>query len=125
MSDTQLRDEVMTLFLAGHETTALALSWTCFLLAENPCIEAKLVEELRAVLSGREPTAEDLPLLRYTEMLLKESMRLYLAVLLVERRIVADCDIGGYLVTAGSNIFIFQSLTQRDPRFFSYSFTFD
>src|SRR6201987_2493060 len=77
MSDAQLRDEVMTLFLAGHETTAIALSWTCFLLAENPCIEAKLVEELRTVVGEREPTADDLPRLRYTEMILKKSMRLY------------------------------------------------
>jgi len=125
MSDAQLRDEVMTLFLAGHETTAIALSWTCFLLAQNPCIEAKLVEELRAVLGDREPTAEDLPLLRYTEMVLKESMRLYPAVWGIGRRAVADCEIGGYRVTAGTNIFIFQSLTQRDPRFFSNPDAFD
>src|SRR5215471_595322 len=125
MSDAQLRDEVMTLFLAGHETTAIALSWTCFLLAQNPWIEAKLVEELRAVLGDREPTAEDVPLLRYTEMVLKESMRLYPAVWGIGRRAVADCEIGGYRVTAGTNIFIFQSLTQRDPRFFSNPDAFD
>jgi cytochrome P450 len=125
MSDAQLRDEVMTLFLAGHETTAIALSWTCFLLAENPGIEAKLVEELRTVLGDREPTVEDLPLLRYTEMILKESMRLYPAVWGIGRRAVADCEIGGYRVTAGTNIFIFQSLTQRDPRFFSNPDAFD
>jgi len=119
MSDAQLRDEVMTLFLAGHETTALALSWTCFLLAENPRIEAKLIEELRTVLGDREPAVEDLSRLRYTEMILKESMRLYPAVWGIGRRAVADCEIGGYHVTAGTNIFIFQSLTQRDPRFFS------
>ena len=125
LSDTQLRDEVMTLFLAGHETTALALSWTCFLLAENPPIEGKLVAELRDVLGDREPTADDLPLLRYTEMVLKESMRLYPAVWGIGRRAVADCEIGGYRVTAGTNIFIFQSLTQRDPRFFSNPDAFD
>jgi cytochrome P450 len=125
MSDAQLRDEVMTLFLAGHETTAIALSWTCFLLAENPQIETKLVEELRAVLRGREPTVEDLPHLRYTEMVLKESMRLYPAVWGIGRRAVSDCEIGGYRVPAGTNIFIFQSLTQRDPRFFSNPDIFD
>jgi cytochrome P450 len=125
MSDAQLRDEVMTLFLAGHETTAIALSWTCFLLAENPPIEAKLVEELRTVLGGREPTADDIPLLRYSEMILKESMRLYPAVWGIGRRALADCEISGYRVTAGTNIFIFQSLTQRDPRFFCNPDTFD
>jgi cytochrome P450 len=125
MSDAQLRDEVMTLFLAGHETTAIALSWTCYLLAENPCVEAKLVEELRTAVGEREPTADDLPRLRYTEMILKESMRLYPAVWGIGRRAVADCQIGDYRVTAGTNIFIFQSLTQRDPRFFANPDAFD
>jgi len=125
MSDAQLRDEVMTLFLAGHETTAIALSWTCFLLAENPRIEAKLVEELRTVLGDREPTADDVPLLRYTEMILKESMRLYPAVWGIGRRALTDCEIGGYRVAAGTNVFIFQSLTQRDRRFFPNPDGFD
>ncbi|HXU49298.1 MAG TPA: cytochrome P450 [Candidatus Binatia bacterium] len=119
MSDTQLRDEVMTLFLAGHETTAIALSWTCYLLAKNPQVEAMLVEELRDVLGGREPMVEDIPRLRYTEMILKESMRLYPAVWGIGRRAIRDCEIGGYRVAAGTNIFIFQALTQRDPRFFA------
>jgi cytochrome P450 len=125
MSDVQLRDEVMTLFLAGHETTAIALSWTCFLLAKNPSVEAKLVEELSAVLGDREPTANDVPLLRFTEMILKESMRLYPAVWGIGRRALKDCEMGGYRVAAGTNIFIFQSLTQRDPRFFPNPDTFD
>jgi len=125
MSDAQLRDEVMTLFLAGHETTAIALSWTCYLLAENPCVEAKLVEELRTVVGEGVPTAADLPRLRYTEMILKESMRLYPAVWGIGRRAMADCDIGDYNVAAGTNIFIFQSLTQRDPRFFTNPDAFD
>src|SRR5262249_39470867 len=68
MNDAQLRDELMTLFLAGHETTAIALSWACFLIAQNPEVEAKIAEELRTVLGDREPTVEDLPHLRYTEM---------------------------------------------------------
>ena len=125
MSDAQLRDEVMTLFLAGHETTAIALSWTCFLIAQNPEIEAKLVEELCEVLGDREPTIEDVPRLRYTEMILKESMRLYPAVWGIGRRAIADCEIGGYRVAAGTNIFVFQFLTQRDPRFFPNPDTFD
>jgi cytochrome P450 len=125
MSDAQLRDEVMTLFLAGHETTAIALSWTCFLLAQHPEVEARLVEELRSVLGDREPTHEDLGRLRYTEMILKESMRLYPAVWGIGRRAIADCEIGGYRVGAGTNVFLFQSLTQRDPRFFSNPDAFD
>jgi cytochrome P450 len=125
MSDAQLRDEVMTLFLAGHETTAIALSWTCFLLAQNPQIEDRLVEELRAVLGNREPAPEDLPRLRYAEMVLKEALRLYPAVWGIGRRAIADCEIGGYRVSAGTNIFIFQWLTQRDPRFFPDPETFD
>ena len=125
MSDQQLRDEVMTLFLAGHETTAIALSWTCFLLAQHPRVEARLVEELSTVLGDRPPAADDAPLLRYTEMILKESMRLYPAVWGIGRRAIADCEIGGYRVAAGTNIFIFQYLTQRDPRFFSNPDAFD
>jgi cytochrome P450 len=116
MSDTQLRDEVMTLFLAGHETTAIALSWACYLIAQNPHVEAALMKELRTVLGGRVPTPEDLPQLRYMEMVLKESMRLYPAVWGIGRKALADCELGGYRVPAGSNIFILQWRTQRDAR---------
>jgi cytochrome P450 len=118
MSDAQLRDEVMTLFLAGHETTAIALSWACYLIAQNPDVETKLVEELRAVLGDRVPTPDDLPRLRYTEMVLKEAMRLYPAVWGIGRKAVKECELGGYRIPAGSNIFILQWRTQRDPRFF-------
>ena len=125
MPEHQLRDEVMTLFLAGHETTAIALSWTCFLLAQHPQIEAKLLLELQAVLAGRTPTIEDLPRLRYTEMVLKEAMRLYPAVWGLGRRAIAECELGGYRIPAGTNIFMFQWLTQRDPRFFPEPQCFD
>jgi cytochrome P450 len=125
MSDAQLRDEIMTLFLAGHETTAIALSWTCYLLGQHPQVEAKLAEELNTVLHDRVPTPDDIPRLRYTEMVLKESMRIYPAVWGIGRRAIADCEIGGYRVPGGTNIFIFQSLTQRDPRFFPNPDTFD
>ena len=119
MREEQLRDELMTLFLAGHETTAIALSWTCFLLAKHPEVEAKVIEELRTVLAGCTPCIEDLHRLRYTEMVLKESMRLYPAVWGLGRRATAECEIGGYRIPAGTNIFMFQWLTQRDVRFFS------
>jgi len=125
MSDAQLRDEVMTLFLAGHETTAIALSWACYLVSQNPQIEAKLAEELRTVLGERVPTPEDLPRLRYTEMVLKETLRLYPAVWGIGRRSIAECELGGYRVPAGSNIFILQWRTQRDARFFPEPERFD
>ncbi len=125
ISDEQLRDEVMTLFLAGHETTAIALSWACYLIAQNPDIETKLAAELQAVLGERAPTPEDLPRLRYTEMVLKEAMRLYPAVWGIGRRAVEECELGGYRVPAGSNIFILQWRTQRDPRFFPDPERFD
>jgi cytochrome P450 len=125
MSDAQLRDEVMTLFLAGHETTAIALSWACYLVAKNPDIEAKLAEELRTVLGERVPTPDDLPRLRYTEMVLKETLRLYPAVWGIGRRAIAECEVGGYRLPAGSNIFILQWRTQRDARFFPDPERFD
>ena len=125
MSDAQLRDEVMTLFLAGHETTAIALSWACYLVAQNPEIEAKLAEELQTVLGGRVPAPEDLPRLRYTEMVIKEAMRLYPAVWGIGRRAIEECALGGYRVPAGSNVFILQWRTQRDPRFFPDPERFD
>src|SRR5215472_4800536 len=123
--DTLLRDEVMTLFLAGHETTAIALSWACYLIAQNPDIEAKLAEELRTVLAGRVPAPDDLPRLRYTEMVLKETLRLYPPVWGIGRRAIAECELGGYRIPAGSNIFILQWRTQRDARFFPEPERFD
>ena len=125
MSDAQLRDEVMTLFLAGHETTAIALSWACYLIAQNTAVEKKLAEELGAVLGDRVPTPDDLPRLRYTEMVLKEAMRLYPAVWGIGRKAVKECALGGYRIPAGANIFILQWRTQRDPRFFPDPERFD
>ena len=118
MSDEQLRDEVMTLFLAGHETTALALSWAWYLLSEHPQVEANLLAELGEVLGGRTPSFEDLPRLRYTEMIIKESLRLYPPAYAVGRQAVGECEIGGYRVPAGTQLFMFQWVVQRDPRYF-------
>jgi cytochrome P450 len=125
MSDTQLRDEVMTLFLAGHETTAIVLSWACYLIALNPQIEASLAEELRTILDRRVPTPDDLPKMRYTEMVIKETLRLYPAVWGIGRRAVRECELGGYRLPAGSNVFILQWRTQRDARFFPEPQRFD
>lgn len=118
MSDSQLRDEVMTLFLAGHETTALALSWTWYLLATHPEKEQKFHAELAEVLGGRVPTVADLPKLKYTEMMAKETLRLYPPAYAVGREAVEDTEIGGYRVPKGTQLFAFQWATHRDPRFF-------
>jgi cytochrome P450 len=119
MTDRQLRDEAMTLFLAGHETTALALSWTWYLLAQHPAIAGRLRDELRRVLGGSAPTPAHLPLLRYAERVIQESMRLYPPVYAIAREPIHDCEIGGCQVPSGTTIFMSQWVVHRDPRFFS------
>ena len=118
MSNVQLRDEVMTIFLAGHETTALTLSWTWYLLAQNPEVEKKFHEELDQVLAGRPATADDMPRLKFTEMIAKESMRLYPPAFGLGRESLEDCEIGGFHVPRKSQVFMFQWAVQRDERFF-------
>jgi cytochrome P450 len=121
MSDRQVRDEVMTLILAGHETTANALSWTWYLLAQHPDAEKRLHAELDEVLArGRRlPTVEDLPRLRYTEMILSESMRLYPPAWIVGRLAIKDYEVRGYVVPAGSLVLASQYVMHRDARFFA------
>ena len=116
MSDTQLRDEIVTIFSAGHETTANALSWTWYLLARHPDVEAKLHDELRTVLGGRTPTAADLPSLRYTRMVFEESLRLYPPVHSISRMAVGEDWIGGVRVPPGSNITISPWIIHRNPK---------
>src|SRR5215213_10588773 len=118
MSDAQLRDEVMTLFLAGHETTALALSWSWYLLATHPEAERKFHAELDEVLRGRVPNFSDLPKLKYTEMIVKEAMRLYPPAYAVGREAIEETEIGGYRVPKGTQLFDFLWVTHRDARFF-------
>jgi cytochrome P450 len=125
MTDSQLRDEVMTLFLAGHETTALALSWSWYLLATHPEAEKKFHEELATVLQGRSPTVEDLPRLRFTERIAKETMRLYPPAYAVGREALEDTEFGGFRVPKGSQVFAFQWVTQRDARYFENPDAFD
>lgn len=124
MSDQQLRDEVMTLFLAGHETTALVLAWAWYLLGSNPEAEKKFHAELDEIIGDREPTFDDLPRLKYTEQIAKEVMRLYPPAYGLGREAIADCEIGGYRVPAGTQVFVFQWVTQRDPRFFDEPLAF-
>jgi cytochrome P450 len=116
MTDRQLRDEVMTLFLAGHETTANALTWAWFLLSQNPQAEARLLEELSSVVGNRLPEIGDVPKLVYTEAVVKESMRLYPPAFAFSRRVLTDATIGGYHVPAGSAVIMSQWVVHRDPR---------
>jgi len=108
----------MTLFLAGHETTALALSWTWYLLAGHPEVEEKLQAEMDAVLAGRVPTFEDLPRLKYAEKVIQESMRYYPPVYLIGREAIDECVISGFRVKKGTTLLMSQWLIHRDPRFF-------
>jgi cytochrome P450 len=124
MNDRQLRDEVMTLFLAGHETTAITLAWSWFLIGTHPEAEKKFHAELDEVLGDRAPTAADLPRLKFTEQIAKECMRLYPPAYGLGREAINDCEIGGYRVPAGTQIFMFQWATQRDPRFYDEPLAF-
>jgi cytochrome P450 len=125
MTDRQLHDEIMTLFLAGHETTANVLSWTWFLLSQNPEVEEKLSEELGRVLGGRAPTPADLPQLVYTDMVLRESMRLYPPVWVIGRRALAPFRLGEYELPADTNVLISQLIMHKDARYFPEPDRFD
>jgi len=126
MSDTQVRDEVMTIFIAGHETTANALTWTFYLLSQNPDIEKKLLVELLTVIDGnRTPTVDDIPKLTFTEKVLRESMRLFPPVWLIGRSVDNDYTLGEYTVPAGSTIMMSQYVMHHDPRYFNEPERFD
>jgi cytochrome P450 len=125
MTDEQLRDEAMTIFLAGHETTANALTWTWYLLAQHPDIEAKFHAEIDEVLNGRLPTVEDYPRLRYTEMVFAEAMRLYPPAWIIGRRALTEYSINGYHVPARSILLMSQFITHHDARWFPDPYKFD
>ncbi len=118
MTDKQLRDEVMTLLLAGHETTALTLSWAWYLLAKHPAAQAKLHEEVDKMLSRRLPSAPDVGQLTYTNNVVRETMRLYPPAYVMTRRAAETVEIGGYVLPAESNVILSPWVTHRDPRFF-------
>ncbi len=119
MTDEQIRDEAMTLLLAGHETTANALTWTLYLLSQHPQVEARLHEEVDAGLGGRDASTADLPRLAFVRAVIAESMRLYPPAYLVGRRALEPYAIPGtdYLVPARTVILLSQYLLHRDPRF--------
>ena len=101
MTNSELRDQLITYFLAGQETTALALFYTFYLLAENPDAESELETELKNVLAARLPTADDLERLPYTEAVVKESMRIYPPAWAIGREALEDCEIGGHALPKG------------------------
>jgi cytochrome P450 len=125
MTDLQLRDEVITIFLAGHETTANTLTWTWHLLSEHPEIESRLHHELDHELAGRLPTVEDLPHLRYTEMVITEALRLYPPAWIMGRRALKDYQLGPYVVPAGSIVIMSPYVMHHDDRYFPDPFRFD
>jgi cytochrome P450 len=126
MSDEQLRDELMTLFLAGHETTANALTWTFYLLAQHPEVEAKLHAEVDEVVGDSEqPSVADHARLRYCEMVVAEAMRLYPPAWAVGRMTITDYHVRDYVVPAGALVLMSQYVMQRDPRFFPDPERFD
>jgi len=118
LTRTEVRDELVTMFIAGHETTSQALTWTWYLLSQNPEAERKLHAELDSVLGDRAPTYEDLPKLVYTEQVLKESMRIYPPVFMLARRAEEDAVIGTYTIPAGSEVVMWLYMTHHDPRWF-------
>jgi cytochrome P450 len=125
MSDQQLRDEAVTIMLAGHETTANALNWTWVLLSQHPQIEARLHAELDSVLNGAPPTLADLKRLPYTEMVIKESMRLYPPAYGLSRVAIEDVTIGGHVIPARSIVNVLPYNVQRDPRWWDDPLTFN
>jgi cytochrome P450 len=119
MTSRQVRDETMTLFIAGHETTALLLAWTWRLLAENPAARARLEEELARVLAGRPPALDDLARLPYTEAVVNEALRLYPPAYVLTRTSLEPVDLGGYAFPENTTFLLSQWVVQRDPQFFA------
>ncbi len=124
-SEQSLRDQVITIFLAGYETVANALSWTWYLLSQNPECERRFHEEIDRELQGRLPTFDDVPRLRYTEMALAESMRLYPPAWAMGRYARSDFQLGDFFLPAKTTVLISQFVTHRDERFFPEPLRFD
>ena len=125
MTDQQLRDEVMTIFLAGHETTANALTWTFYLLSEHPITDARLQEETHSTFSNkRDILFDDISKLEYTAKVLTESMRLYPPAWALGRQAINDCKIGKYIIRSGSIILMSQYVMHRNQNYFPEPNTF-
>jgi cytochrome P450 len=119
MTDQQLRDEVMTIFLAGHETTANALTWTFYLLSTHPAIDVRLHKEVYSIFSNKTDISfDDIQKLEYTSKVLTESMRLYPPAWALGRQAINDCKIGKYIIPSGSIILMSQYVMHRNPLYF-------
>jgi cytochrome P450 len=125
MTDRQVRDEVLTLLLAGHETTAIALTWTLYLLSRHPQVEATLAAELDRVLHGQVPAIDDLPRLAFTSQVVTESLRLYPPAWAFGREAIRDSRLGGHRVAAGTSVVMSQWVLHRDPRYYAGPEIFD
>ena len=124
MSDQQIRDEAMTIFLAGHETTANAMSWTWHLLGQASAVESRLHDELDRVLAGRIPTVQDVPKLEYARAVIAESMRLYSPAWTMGRRAIEPHTIGGYTIEKDALVLLSQWVVHRDPRWWDNAAAF-
>lgn len=125
LTNEQLRNETITFLLAGHETTANALTWTFWLLSQHPEAEDQLRDELATVLGGRTPTLDDLPRLAFTKMVVKEAMRLYPPIWIIERRVIDDDETGGFHLPSGSAVVISPFALHRHPAFWKHPEKFD
>ena len=125
LTDEQLRNATLTLLLAGHETTANALTWVFYLVSQHPAVESQLRDEVRAVLGDRPPTLDDLALLPYTKMVIQETLRLYPPIWIIERRVIADDAVGAYYLPAGSAVIIAPYVLHRHPDFWDRPEVFD
>ena len=114
----KVRDQALTFFMAGHETTANALNWACYLLAKRPKVEAKMQSEIKEALQGRAPQFEDIPRLEYTAKVFKETLRLYPTAWATGRTVVSDFKIGSYLMRKGWDCYVSPYVTHRDSRWF-------
>ncbi len=117
LSDTELRDQALTIIGAGYETTTQALAWTWYLLAKHPEVENRLHGEISEVIGGRTPTFEDLPSLKYTLMVFQEAMRLYPPIWMMTRAAIETDKIGGYRVPANCEILLLPYITHRHPKY--------
>jgi cytochrome P450 len=125
LTDEELHDEVMTIFMAGHETTGNGMAWTLWVVGEHPEVRERLEAEVDEVLDGRPPTLDDLPKLTYTKMVVEESLRMYPPIWGYTRDAIGDDEIGGYHVPAGASIFLSPYVTQRHPEVWDDPETFD
>jgi len=125
MSDKQVRDEAFTLFVAGNETTANAMTWTFYLLSQNPEVAKKLCVELDSILQGHDPRYEDIESLPYTRMVLSEALRMYPPAWIMLRKPIEDVEIGGYLVPKNAQVLLCQWITHHNERFYPDPFKFD